>query len=318
MLFTAAMPLAISSDGYRLLDEEECAPFTDVYWLKFVHISNARFAKRKLDDYKFLGNIIKVTYAPEQESPSETRAKLEERCRIVLRRMEKLEAERTAMSLHAAGCLPSSASTTLDRSEWKHDAHFFPSFDSSVDSYPYEPTPLERLPRPSSDHAGSVSLYGPHRDPLIGPSTSAARSPVGVPTSVEKGKDGGTSRGGTASQAKGTISRGKVTPKFIGPRKAPSSGAVQVCGHGPGAGSQLDARPSVSHPTAPEAPTDSIASIATDPKYYQSASMNETVLSIRQKLEAVSKSSAHEPICTKSAPLSYEAIQEHSGTLIRL
>lgn len=28
-------------EEYRLLDEEECEPFTDVYWIKFVHISNA-------------------------------------------------------------------------------------------------------------------------------------------------------------------------------------------------------------------------------------------------------------------------------------
>jgi hypothetical protein len=27
---------------YRLMDEEDCEEFTDVYWIKFAHISNAR------------------------------------------------------------------------------------------------------------------------------------------------------------------------------------------------------------------------------------------------------------------------------------
>ena len=34
----------VGDDGYRyrLLDEEDCAEFTDVYWIKFSAISNAR------------------------------------------------------------------------------------------------------------------------------------------------------------------------------------------------------------------------------------------------------------------------------------
>eukprot|EP01018_Ginkgo_biloba_P009302 Gb_33918 [translate_table: standard] len=74
-------------EEYRLLDEEECEPFTDVYWIKFVHISNARFAKRKLDEYKFLGNLLQVTYAPEYETLLDTKEKLEERRHVVLNRI---------------------------------------------------------------------------------------------------------------------------------------------------------------------------------------------------------------------------------------
>lgn len=74
-------------EEYRLLDEEECEPFTDVYWIKFVHISNARFAKRKLDDYKFLANLLQVTYAPEYETLLDTKDKLEERRHTVLNRL---------------------------------------------------------------------------------------------------------------------------------------------------------------------------------------------------------------------------------------
>lgn len=74
-------------EEYRLLDEEECEPFTDVYWIKFVHISNARFAKRKLDEFQFLGNLLQVTYAPEHETISDTKDKLEERRHTVLNRL---------------------------------------------------------------------------------------------------------------------------------------------------------------------------------------------------------------------------------------
>lgn len=74
-------------EEYRLLDEEECEPFTDVYWIKFVHISNARFAKRKLDEYKFLANLLQVTYAPEYETLLDTKDKLEERRHTVLNRL---------------------------------------------------------------------------------------------------------------------------------------------------------------------------------------------------------------------------------------
>ncbi|MBA0821465.1 hypothetical protein Goarm_018321 [Gossypium armourianum] len=50
------------------MDAENCEQFTDVYWIEFQLISNARFAKRKLDDFVFLGNHLQVSYAPQFES----------------------------------------------------------------------------------------------------------------------------------------------------------------------------------------------------------------------------------------------------------
>ncbi|KAL3835580.1 hypothetical protein ACJIZ3_010316 [Penstemon smallii] len=61
------------------MDAEECEAFTDVYWIKFHQINNARFAKRKLDEYVFLGNRIQVSYAPQYETLSDTKEKLEGR-----------------------------------------------------------------------------------------------------------------------------------------------------------------------------------------------------------------------------------------------
>ncbi|XP_047945740.1 RNA-binding protein 48-like isoform X2 [Salvia hispanica] len=71
------------------MDAEECEAYTDVYWIKFHQLSNARFAKRKLDESVFLGNQIQVTYAPEYESLSDTKEKLEGRRKEVLARLNR-------------------------------------------------------------------------------------------------------------------------------------------------------------------------------------------------------------------------------------
>ncbi|KAK8941505.1 hypothetical protein KSP40_PGU008544 [Platanthera guangdongensis] len=70
------------------MDAEVCEPFTDVYWIKFSQVSNARFAKRKLDESIFFGNQLEVSYAPDFESLSDTQDKLERRRIEVLARIK--------------------------------------------------------------------------------------------------------------------------------------------------------------------------------------------------------------------------------------
>ncbi|KAL1539351.1 RNA-binding protein 48-like isoform X2 [Salvia divinorum] len=89
------------------MDAEECEAYTDVYWIKFHQLSNARFAKRKLDKSVFLGNQIQVTYAPEYESLSDTKEKLEGRRREVLARLNSRRSKGPSDSSRE----PSSAST---------------------------------------------------------------------------------------------------------------------------------------------------------------------------------------------------------------
>ncbi|KAL2328874.1 hypothetical protein Fmac_022301 [Flemingia macrophylla] len=69
------------------MDAEECNQFTDVFWVKFRLISNARFAKRKLDDFVFFGNKLQIAYATQFESLSDTMDKLEGRRSEVLARL---------------------------------------------------------------------------------------------------------------------------------------------------------------------------------------------------------------------------------------
>ncbi|KAI0494247.1 hypothetical protein KFK09_024379 [Dendrobium nobile] len=70
------------------MDAEDCEPFTDVYWIEFSQVSNARLAKRKLDESVFLGNKLQITYAPDFESLSDTQDKLERRRTEVLARIK--------------------------------------------------------------------------------------------------------------------------------------------------------------------------------------------------------------------------------------
>ncbi|KAJ8437893.1 hypothetical protein Cgig2_003910 [Carnegiea gigantea] len=70
------------------MDAEECEQFTGVYWIEFRQIKNPRFAKRKLDESVFLGDRLQVSYAPEYESLSDTKEKLQGRRKEVLVRLK--------------------------------------------------------------------------------------------------------------------------------------------------------------------------------------------------------------------------------------
>ncbi|CAA7053440.1 unnamed protein product [Microthlaspi erraticum] len=85
------------------MDAEDCEEFTDVYWIKFQLISNARFAKRKLDESIFLGNRLQVSYAPQFESLDDTKNKLETRRKQVLARLNPQKAKNTSQVTKLAG-----------------------------------------------------------------------------------------------------------------------------------------------------------------------------------------------------------------------
>lgn len=63
--------------------------FTECYHVHFERIQSARIAKRMIDAKSFYGGILHVCYAPECESLQETKAKLLQRKRDVLKRLPK-------------------------------------------------------------------------------------------------------------------------------------------------------------------------------------------------------------------------------------
>lgn len=55
----------------------------------FESFYGCRFAKRKLDEFVFLGNRLQVSYAPQYESLSDTKEKLEGRRKEVQARLSR-------------------------------------------------------------------------------------------------------------------------------------------------------------------------------------------------------------------------------------
>lgn len=84
------------------MDAEDCEPYTDVFFIKFSQVSNARFAKRKLDESVFLGNRLQVTYAPHFESLLDTKEKLEVRRKEVLGRIKSASGRPQGTSQYSA------------------------------------------------------------------------------------------------------------------------------------------------------------------------------------------------------------------------
>ncbi|CAG8679676.1 22535_t:CDS:2, partial [Cetraspora pellucida] len=70
-------------EEYRYLDDYPCEQFTDVYWIKFQSIAEARVAKRKVDDHSFFSSYLRVRYGPEYETIEDTRQKLQDRRNVV-------------------------------------------------------------------------------------------------------------------------------------------------------------------------------------------------------------------------------------------
>ncbi|GKD86228.1 RNA-binding protein 48 isoform X1 [Tanacetum coccineum] len=94
-------------DEFVPLDDEECEPYTDVYWIKFHQVNNARFAKRKLDESVFIGNRLQVSYAPQYESLDDTKEKLEGRRKEVLARLNPRKSSADSSSHSTSLATPS-------------------------------------------------------------------------------------------------------------------------------------------------------------------------------------------------------------------
>jgi hypothetical protein len=70
-------------EEYRLLDNYPCEEFTDVFYIRYRNINDARMAKRKLDNYYFFSKSLHVCYSPEYESINDVRYKLNQRKKII-------------------------------------------------------------------------------------------------------------------------------------------------------------------------------------------------------------------------------------------
>lgn len=117
------------------MDAEDCEPYTDVYWIKYYQVDNARFAKRKLDEFVFLGNRLLVSYAPQYETLSDTKEKLEGRRKEVLARLNPKRSRGSLVSRAHAVSDPLSAQTSefIQRENSAHDGDSAPMTSVSSD-----------------------------------------------------------------------------------------------------------------------------------------------------------------------------------------
>nr|XP_040043965.1 RNA-binding protein 48 isoform X1 [Gasterosteus aculeatus aculeatus] len=81
-------------EEYRPLDEYPAEDFTEVYLVKFQKLTSARAAKRRMDEKSFYGGVLHVCYVPEYETVEDTRLKLQDRRRYVVRAVQSKAREK--------------------------------------------------------------------------------------------------------------------------------------------------------------------------------------------------------------------------------
>ncbi|KAK9526917.1 hypothetical protein VZT92_015590 [Zoarces viviparus] len=81
-------------EEYRPLDEYPAEEFTEVYLVKFQKLTSARAAKRRMDEKSFYGGVLHVCYVPEYETMEDTRLKLQDRRRYIIRAVQNKARER--------------------------------------------------------------------------------------------------------------------------------------------------------------------------------------------------------------------------------
>lgn len=115
-----------ASNRYRLLDDYPSEPYTDVYWIKFVNIDDARVAKKKMDNRSFFGKNLHVCYAPEYESLQDTREKLRKRMEVIAKKTRGVRplCLWVIMLLLTHVVMVRAIEGTIARSVEVHDQHF--------------------------------------------------------------------------------------------------------------------------------------------------------------------------------------------------
>ncbi|CAI2184690.1 5925_t:CDS:2 [Funneliformis geosporum] len=160
-------------EEYRYLDDYPCEEFTDVYWIKFQSLPQARAAKRKVDDHTFFSSNLRVRYGPEYETIEDTRQKLIDRRNVISIKTNEKKDENTLTQFQKTHPIQS------------NDAPLHP-----VPVIHEPPIPGVEYPTSFSTSLASTS-YQPHTDPNSLPtSVNAIRQRINDastnPTSTKK------------------------------------------------------------------------------------------------------------------------------------
>ncbi|KAM6974461.1 RNA-binding protein 48 [Tautogolabrus adspersus] len=108
-------------EEYRPLDEYPAEEFTEVYLVKFQKLTSARAAKRRMDEKSFYGGVLHVCYVPEYETVEDTRLKLQDRRRYIIRAVHNKAREK--QQKEAVNEKPTSldTATTSGTNSTRHD-----------------------------------------------------------------------------------------------------------------------------------------------------------------------------------------------------
>ncbi|XP_053190866.1 RNA-binding protein 48 [Scomber japonicus] len=106
-------------EEYRPLDEYPAEEFTEVYLVKFQKLTSARAAKRHMDEKSFYGGVLHVCYVPEYETVEDTRLKLQDRRRYIIRAAQNKAREKEQEQ--AVSEEPTPSDTTSEKISARHE-----------------------------------------------------------------------------------------------------------------------------------------------------------------------------------------------------
>nr|XP_020487359.1 RNA-binding protein 48 [Labrus bergylta] len=148
-------------EEYRPLDEYPAEEFTEVYLVKFQKLTSARAAKRRMDEKSFYGGVLHVCYVPEYETVEDTRLKLQDRRRYIIRAVHNKAREK--QQKEAVNEPPASLDTasTSRTNSTRHDATSDKknTGDTSKTSH-YSGFPLLPLPPQELYHYRHINQFG--------------------------------------------------------------------------------------------------------------------------------------------------------------
>ncbi|XP_030003171.1 RNA-binding protein 48 [Sphaeramia orbicularis] len=178
-------------EEYRPLDEYPAEEFTEVYLVKFQKLTSARAAKRQMDEKSFYGGVLHVCYVPEYETVEDTRLKLQDRRRYIMRATRNIAKEREHREETKKEFLHSGTAATLETVTTAHDESLDDqpkeSFNSSNSCFPLLPLPPQEYhyqglknqhrTAPTEDKMGTLhNAYTDTEQPRQSPSWSQASS----------------------------------------------------------------------------------------------------------------------------------------------
>ncbi|XP_026205184.1 RNA-binding protein 48 [Anabas testudineus] len=145
-------------EEYRPLDEYPAEEFTEVYLVKFQKLTSARAAKRHMDEKSFYGGVLHVCYVPEYETVEDTRLKLQDRRRYVIRTAQNRAREKEKQERSNEDPTTSDTTTTTEMTivEYDKTCDSDNTGEAQQTSYMSHYSSFPPLPLPPQEH----NFYG--------------------------------------------------------------------------------------------------------------------------------------------------------------